>query len=227
MRRTFLLLLLGMLALSASSSASVIWDLTPLAGNPIGVQITVEDDIAPDTLRITASVLPAGGNTIGDLRGIFFNIDGGVGGVTESMFSGVGFTIDTAGNDKQVCLGSNIDECGSNSNNVNGPSYPAGSFQVAIEIGSQGIGSDDFQTAVILFNYGALGLTPEDLGPFAARVMSIGTVGGSREGSAKLYSGPDPREDQETVVPEPSTWLMMGAGLALVTLAKIRRTRRS
>ena len=119
--------------------------------------------------------------------------------------------------------------CSSDLNNLNGGGQnspiQAGSFNVGLEIGTPGIGQgDDFPTAVILFNYAALGLTPADLGPFGARVTSVGTVD-SRSGSSKLYDGVPGVPDVETPVPEPSTWLMLGAGLGLVSLARVRRQR--
>lgn len=221
MRTKFLMATLALLGLVMTAPASVIWDLTPFTGDPIGVNILVENDVAPNTLKITATVTPDGGNTLGDLRGIFFNIDGGAGDVTANMFSGVGLT--------KVCLGTGITSCGGGDNNLNGGGQnspiQAGSFNVGLEIGKSGIGQgDDFPTAVILFNYGVLGLTPEDLGPFAARVTSVGTADG-RSGSSKLYDGVPSVPDVETPVPEPSAWLMLGAGLGLLGLARVRRQR--
>jgi hypothetical protein len=209
---------LALLGLVMTAPASVIWDLTPFTGSAIGVNILVENDVAPNTLKITATVTPDGGNTLGDLRGIFFDIDGGAADVTADMFSGVGLT--------KVCLGTGIIKCGGGDDNLNGSSpIEAGSFNVGLEIGTSGIGQgDDFPTAVILLNYGALGLTPERLGPFGARVTSVGTAT-NRGGSAKLYGDVPTIPDTETQVPEPSTLLMLGAGLGLVTLAKVRRQR--
>lgn len=226
MRTKFLTAALALLGLVMTAPASVIWDLTPFTGDPIGVNILVENDAAPNTLKITATVTPASGNTLGDLRGIFFNIDGGAAGVTANMFSGVGFTINTA---TQVCLGTGITQCGGGDNALTGGGQnspiQAGSFNVGIEIGTSGIGQgDDFPTAVILFNYGVLGLTPVDLGPFGARVTSVGTAQ-NRRGSSKLYDGVPEIPDTETQIPEPSTWLMLGTGLGLLGLAKVRWQR--
>lgn len=216
--------LCAMLAFTLAAPGGVIWDLTPFTGDDIGVQVLVEDALAADTLKITVSVEPHGAGAIGDLRGIFFNVDT-AGTVTTAMFSGDDLT--------EVCVGSNILSC-SGDNNVNGiesnvSGLPAGSFHVGLGIGTSGIGGgDDIQTAVIYFNYGALGLSPESLGPFAARVTSVGALGSKkREGSAKLFGGEGvPTVPDTAPVPEPSTWLMLSAGLLGLGIASRRRFTR-
>lgn len=225
MRQSSVWAVVAILGLALSSKASVIWDLSAFTGSAIGVNVVVEDDSNPNTLRITATVTPDGENTVGDLRGIFFTVNGGSSGINANMFSGVGFTLNTS---SQVCIGTEITGCGGGDNALNGggPSnpIPAGSFHVGIEIGTSGIGGgDDFPSAVILFNYGALGLSAEDLGPFGARVTSVGTSA-SRSGSSKLYGGIPQFSEDETEVPEPSTWLTLSAGLGLLALARIRRS---
>lgn len=222
MRKTILCLIFGLATLVASAPASVIWNLTNFEGADIGMTILVEDAAAANTLQITATIVPDGANNIGDIHGLFFNVDVPVGTLTTDMFSGD--DLDGA------CVGTGITAC-NGPNNVNGiennvDGLPAGSFHVGIRIGTPGIGDDDIQSTVIYFNYGLLGLTPEDLGPFAGRVLSVGVAGGAREGSSKLYAGdPDPdTPGDEQPIPEPSTWLMLSGGLALIALARKRRT---
>jgi hypothetical protein len=198
-----------------AAPASVIWELAPVTSpiENVGVIVTVED-IGGSKIQFTVEMDPL--KDSGDLTGLFFNIAGGVTGVTESMFTGV--DVD------EVCVEpSGTLEC-RNDNNLNGVSgLPAGSFTVGMAFGTAG--DDGITTTVVIFNYALSGRTfsEEDFAPVAARVKSIEGTGGS----AKLLDLVPTVPDTETQVPEPSTWLMMGAGLGLVTLAKIRRGRRS
>ena len=231
MKRTLLvaiLLTLGLVLQSSAgmmappSPASVIWDVTPFTGNVDAAVTVTVSDIGNQQIEIKME------NTgiAGDLTGLFFNVDGGINGILGSMFSVDTSKSSTGASLSKVCLSSTgITSCDAqgNDNNLNGgsPNFPAGSFNVGFEIGTNG--NDNLSIVTFIFDYAGISpartFSENSFAPFAARVKSIN----ANPDSSKLFSGPDPKPDTETQIPEPSTLLMLGAGLGLVSLAKIRR----
>ncbi len=226
------------LVFSAVGSAGIVWTLSPVGDgfepDEVGVEIVVSQTSAQadaKQLQIDATVIE-GLLYIGDLRGIFFNVVGVTMPATGPVpFAGLVTSADA--DITAVCTGTGILQC-TGSNNVNGlpndvSDLPTGSFHVGIEFGSPGQSAGDVRSATILFNYGLLGpsvvLTPESFGPFAARLMSVGVEGTKRNLSAKLYAEEGFPEGGGEVdpIPEPSTWLLMSAGLGLLAFARRRR----
>lgn len=149
----------------------------PTATDEPAVWITLTEN--PDgTLTITAEVQ---GQPTGDLRGLFFDI------TNEALLSKL--VLSPAPDITQSDIGNDsIVSTGNSSNNMSGRTLEGGGFDVGIEIGSQGIGTDDIQTfSVTLSTSDNTPLTLADFASaeFGVRIMSVGTEG-DREGSNKL-----------------------------------------
>lgn len=102
-------------------------------------------------------------------------------------------------------------------NNLSGGGTPC-PCDIGVEIGDPGIGmGDDFQTTTFTLSHitDSLDLSLFDGQDRGARLTSVGLPDGSRDGSSKLGG----------VVPEPTTGLLLGAGLG--GLAFEGRRRRS
>jgi hypothetical protein len=222
MRRSLWVVLLALLALVANSSAAVIWELLPATNNEnVGLIVTVTD-IGNNQIKFDLQIDP--NKSTGDITGLYFNIAGGVTGVTTAMFTGSDLATACVWPGGNLAQGNPVPWCGSNDNNLNGvPNIPAGSFEIGLAFGSQG--NNSITSTTVIFSYAASNRTFSEsaFAPMAGRIKSI-TPGG---GSAKLIDLVPFVPDTGENIPEPSTWLMMGAGLGLVALAKMRRTRRS
>lgn len=151
-------------------------------GLPVSARVTVNDN--GGTLNFTVEVLATGpGQTIGDLRGVFFDLDGTV---TNPDFSGANVT-DEATNTLNLGGGSNMNGDGRTP------------YDHAVEIGTQGIGGDDIR--VTSFSLDAdqnLTIDMLDGQRVGIRMTSVGAEGGSRADSAKL-DGTGEVDDDEPV----------------------------
>jgi hypothetical protein len=190
MKITLRLSALWFLAVSAANAATIFFNPTIDNDDPtanVNMLISVTDVVGG--VSIVAEVSPTVAlPNIADIRGLFFNLNvaGNCGNV-----SGPNFT---------SCLTNNS---GAMDWNIN----PLGPFSLAIEIGTAGIGKDDIQKTTLSIT----GLTTANFTQAAARLTSVGVPGSARANSSKLIPvGPD---DLGVVVPEPSTWAMMGVGL--------------
>ncbi|SFH99626.1 thioester domain-containing protein [Albimonas pacifica] len=140
-----------------------------------GVKVVVTvTQLENDALRFDVVVADDAAR-IGDLRGLFFNVDDGVEGdlaiygddVTESKF----------GHESVNDLGNGV--------NVKGT---GAAYDVGVEFGSSGVGADDVRsTTFYLVNLDGA-LTLDDLADqgVAARLTSVGEEGGRREDSLKI-----------------------------------------
>ncbi len=149
--------------------------------NP-AVFITITEN-ADGTLSFNVS--QAAGGIIGDLRGLFFDVNAVADGALASSLSisaASAVSTLTTGNDSITNLG--------NGSNMNGltSSNGDGGFDGGINIGSAGIGSDDIRSFSFTMGSSTRGLTLDDFAnvDFGVRLTSVGTLGGTRSDSSKL-----------------------------------------
>jgi len=200
------LLLLAQLSAGSAAAMTIETLTTPFTGDDSTVRVLL-DDAAADTGQIQVTLEVVEG--IADLRGVFFDLT-----LDDALLSGLSaidspYVTSFAYGD-MINLG--------HGSNLNGGGSPC-PCDFAVEIGRQGLGVDDLQSVTFTLAHDSVDL---DLSMFfeenvGVRVTSVGTEGGSREGSSKL-SGAFP-------IPEPSTGLLLGLGLAALSLCVRRQTR--
>ena len=214
--------------ISPAHSGIITGTATPFTGDPAQVAVTMDDLIAgAGKIRVSVSVDTS--VAIGDLRGIFFHItDESL--LTSGTFS---FSDDTPVESiKSYAFGpaNSVTSVGGNDNNLSGGGSP-GPFDIGFEIGTQGIGGDDYQTVsfTLMHSTASLSLSLFENQSFGVRLTSVG-VGSEREGSSKLGGvfgvpvvapGPTPANG---TVPEPAT-LAIWSILGICGLGAARRKR--
>ena len=133
----------------------------------------VLNETAPGTIQATVNVVPGPTGYIGDLRGVLFNLPEGVTGVSISPAAGEGpITAVGIGSLNGIHNSARLQGTGVN-------------FTSGVEIGTQGIGSDDYQTATFTISGNGLSLADFTSKTFGVRMTSIGQPGGSRELSSQ------------------------------------------
>lgn len=145
---------------------------TTTTGQP-AIWVTLTEDGAGG-ITITTWIT---GSITGDLRGVFFDIaDPALAGHLE---------VDTGaplvqGVDSVKNLG--------DGSNLNGLLGSDGGYDAGVLIGTAGIGSDDIQAYTFTVSSDLRAMTLADFAnmDFGVRTTSVGTLGGSREGSSKL-----------------------------------------
>lgn len=187
------LLLLSTALASVASAAIVEASADPFTGDPLSVSITIDDEADPGNLVITLAV-DEGGNT-GDLRGFFAHI------ADESLLGGLSVT--GTGITQSEFDANNVINLGGG-NNLNGGGSPC-RCDLGLEIGTPGMGSDDYQSVTFTLSHASESLDVSLFSEqyFGVRATSVGQDG-SRGGSSKLIG----------VIPEPSTGVLMMLGLA-------------
>lgn len=189
--------LLFLLSATRSARATLLqYDLYPFTGDSVQVSLTINDD-TPGYITFGVDVVP--NPYIGDIRGVFFNIDPFPGTLAVGDITGTDVGTVVIKNDKVTKAG--------NGNVIT----PAKWFDVGVEIGTPGMSTDDIQSTTFQIDdlLGVLtldnftGETDDVEGIlFGVRLTSVGLPGGAREGSSKVG-----------VVPEPATMLLLGSGL--------------
>lgn len=180
------------------------------SGDAILIQASFDDTVVAGQIHVTLSVIdnPAvAGTGIGDLRGFFFHTTPD----TATFLSG----LTVAGADlTQVEISRN------NVNNLGGGNSinPLGPFDVGVEIGTSGIGSDDIQSTslVIAHNLQMLDNSLFDLTTnfLAVRATSVGTS--DNRGSSGKYGtivdilAPGDPPPPPAPIPEPATVAILG-----------------
>lgn len=130
-------------------------------------------------LVITVEVLSDGGD-IGDLRGLFFDVG------DEGLLSGL---IVTGADVTDSAFDANAVSNLGGGSNVNGEILNAyGAFDGVVEIGTQGMGSDDIRATTFNLSHASQALTLGLLSgqDMAVRLTSVGPEGGNRCDSLKL-----------------------------------------
>lgn len=203
----------------SSATRAQTFTLNPYTGASSQVQIIVTQ-VGTD-VQFAVNVIP--NPNIGDIRGVFFNIS------DESLLPGLSIT---GADVTQVVKSANSVTNLGGGNNTN----PEGPFDIGVEIGTPGIGSDDIQSTVFTASHSSGLLTTHfttvtdpvtGSGPnallFAVRLTSVGLPGSNRGGSSKLgVTGGDGGGPPQEVVPEPGTMAFLGA-MGLAGMALIRR----
>jgi len=237
MKRRYILIicLVAAFGLSAPQVQATIlsYDLLSFTGDPMEMDLTISDELGAGTggikgyfqfnLLVDTSTT---GNT-GDLRGFFLNLDGFTGSLAEDDF----YEPDTG--HPYYISDTIISNDSVNSTGGGNTIRPAGDFDVGIEFGTPGIGTDDIQEArFYLYNYGG-SLTldhlvdeTDDMGLlFAARFTSVGPDGSDRTGSSKISLLGVRRDNAPpNPVPEPATLILFGSGM--IGLGAVMRRQR-
>lgn len=191
----------------AASLTAILTDQTNVnTANYPTVKVTLDDAINTGAITVKVDVVPGVTGYIGDLRGVFFNLP---------SFSNLTIASISGGPLTATSTNGNFDAF-SNSALLQGVNQ---SFNVGVEVGSQGIAQgDDYQTTT--FTIAGTGLTLSSFSSQAvgARLMSVGSPTGSRDLSSKLagtFSTVTPPDEDPVSVPEPTAL----AGLGLVAAA--------
>lgn len=136
------------------------------------------------------------GAVIGDLRGLFFDLaDKALAGSLITSAANTGFV---QGVDKIKDLGDGV--------NMNGLTGSGKGYDAGIRIGTAGIGKDDVRSYDFALSSTLRALTLDDFAnvDFAARLTSVGTLGGSRNASSKLLektsAAVNAQNDQSSVI---------------------------
>ncbi len=196
MRKLVLLVALTALFALPQTALAYLVILEDFTGDDATVQLGITGDGTND-VTFAVDVLAPG---FADIRGIFFDLDMPIPGdltvagadVTDWDFSG------------------NVDNLGGGATIT-----PAGPFDAGIEIGTSGIGTDDFYTTTFTISSLSEALVLDD--SFGARLTSVGS---NRQGSSKLLGNTPPY----TPIPVPSAALLGIIGMA--TSAHVLRRRR-
>ncbi len=212
-------------------------NLAPFTGDHSQVRITLDDS----TGNIVGQVDVIAAPNIGDLRAIFFSLN------ENDLLCNLSATGSLVTAVEMEANG--VTSVGNA--NVNGDGSPE-PFDVGIAFGSSGIGGDDIQSASFILEHdcGDLTLDMLDLDSFAARLTSVGPLGGNRSGSSKLSvvemlilnsGGKDDDDDggtsgggttpsggpaptAESAIPEPASLVFVAMGAAGIAISRRRQS---
>lgn len=154
-----------------SFATPIVFNLSVANGSPVGVQVTLDDDMVPGAVKVTVEIT---GPITGDINGVFFDLK------DVGMLSASDITGNPGGLDALIREGA-VNNIGNGVNmNGSGQSF----FDVGVRIGlSGGIShrgeDDDFQMGM----FTVAGVSISDFTSFGVRVNSVGD---DREGSSKL-----------------------------------------
>ncbi|WAL62324.1 PEP-CTERM sorting domain-containing protein [Thermocoleostomius sinensis] len=188
--------LLLLSSFSSAEAASFTFNTSNFTGANAKVSITLDDKAAGEgNIQFTVK-MAADATTIGDIRGLFFNIS------DDSLLSGLRAT---GSHVTTTAYGAGkISSVGKANLNGDGGNHL---FDFGIEIGENGLkgGKDDIQTTTFVLSHTsrALDLSLFAQQDFGVRLTSVGTVGGSRELSSKLV-GTSPLPPIQVNPPSPS-----------------------
>src|SRR5687767_6879082 len=170
-------------------------------GSAIPAVVVTITENADGSLSFTINVV---GSYTGDLRGFFFDLaDETHAGMLRVSNASAGFTELQQGNDTVTDLG--------NGANMQGAAGSDGGYDAGIEIGTAGIGKDDYQSfSFTLKTTDGTRLTLDDFAgvDFGVRLTSVGEEDSSRTGSVKMLehttSAIDALDDANSVTEDAS-----------------------
>ncbi len=145
----------------------------------VNVQVTVTA-LDNGDLQFDIEVLDTNGQ-IGDLNGLFFDFFG-----DDSFNSGLSISGDDV--TKTVINEDSVNKVDSY-NNLNGEVVKdLGRFDLGVQFGTSGISNDDIRSTSFVLSHDTMDLTLDMIASqdFGARLTSVGTLDGSRDGSLKL-----------------------------------------
>lgn len=207
---------------SGAQAASLSFDISPFTGTPSGAKITL-DDTAAGAGKIQVKIDVIESINIADLRGVFFNI------ADDSLLSGLSIS---GSNITQVVIEAGSVNDLKGGNNLKGGGTP-NLFDVGLEIGTPGIGSDDIRSTVFTLSHNSTALSLDQFTnqSFGVRMTSVGA---DRQGSSKLtgvspymeYIPEEPQPPEKPVeVPEPSTTMvLLIGGLSMINFLRKKET---
>jgi hypothetical protein len=209
--------------MAAGDTMTFVINDTSTGGTNPSVQVKVTEN-ADGTLSFEITQLVVAGAYLGDLRGFFIDFpDAGehLGGLTatDQTLNPDGDGSGTATQTKTAVVGDDSVTSTGGSNNLNGLNTGAGGFDFGLEIGSDGIGTNDVRSFSFTLDANA-GLTLADLAnaTFGVRLTSVGQdtdgdgeIDTARTGSSKIGETTfDPNfttvNDETTCVDEGTTF---------------------
>lgn len=154
-----------------------------------GEPVEVEFDIADGDNGVEILVSIVDGTWIGDMRGVFLNLESGVANTLQE--SDVTATLVTGTSNGNDVLGAvKIDENGvvrvKNDVNMNGGGNPGHVFDIGIEIGTRGISTDDIRAVLIIINNLSVA---QIVGEAGVRLTSVGQASGDGRGLSSKTVG--------------------------------------
>ncbi len=157
----------------ARSMSFLINDAATDSTNP-QVRVTITES-ANGSLSFSVS---QEGAIVGDLRGLFFDLK------DKSLVGSLGTSTANTGFRQGVDAVKDLGE----GTNMNGLTGSGKGFDAGIKIGTAGIGKDDIRSYEFNLTSSTRSLTLEDFAnvEFGVRLTSVGTLGGSRNGSSKV-----------------------------------------
>lgn len=185
---------------------------------PVFVSITISDMIGG--VEIAAHVEPTveGSGAVGDLLDLYFNY--AIAPPTSVNVDVSSFAFGLAGQTDLEVTYSVV-----NGQKV-GP-IQLSEYAMLFAVNEGGIGANGYDIRWVIMATSGGDPSPLSASMFlsaAARLQSVTDDSGTREGSLWLTTPDYPTPpNQEEQIPEPGTWLMLGAGLSLLAMARRRR----